>query len=819
MMRKEWVRKLLSMMLAAAMVFNLAAVHTYAEESDTDPADGPGEGKYVKEVFIAYEKTEDKAAEWLEENGWEPVEGDFNAGKASTFDDDVAAVMGIKRTDDKDNAITDMAVMNMMGGYSVPQYEELLKQKKTEIDEFIKHFRVVIEEYRTNWNEQGSEFGKKRAVTANTLLNSFYDGDPDDPVAVNDTGDSLGDLLLEPTLQEGNKEGADLQQIMLESSGPVILVIEALLTLAADPGEESWLTRASGLTGEELSKNLPKYVPEAEGQDVAPSAVSQYLGQTYGDTAAALAVQWGDIHSEMTWFEEYNEENGLWQGDEESVEDYEARVEAYLKEMRDSEDDEKKAEADHYERAACLYFGIYDVKYEGEWGETLGDFFNPADKEWEYPDDEYYLPMAAALSDGQRAGMDFISAPTLILIGLGSEKAFDQINKEIKKVIGEEATFDVYSGVNRAAFRGSVAITNEALMEQNAGRGQAFDEIWDNTGVVSITVYSAAILGLITLGIGSWMKSSGVRLFTEEEIEVFREAKNAAEAGLNEYVEAGNELYTDAHQTLSNAVRDAQSKLEYAESGGTTATGMGYTGRVLMGIGGVILIGAAVVKIVQLAKYYDRDMLPIPRMIVDESDIVTYLTDDNGKPILDENGNQKKNIDFKTFEYYTAVRCNREEYGVKPDWNDGVEEYEDHSCYDIADLNCDIAQEWLALYTVKSGNKGNPILADTLTLKYGKGVHRPKNCTKSLHLFTYDSAVDLGDTAWAYNNDKGGVFFFWGEDENAFPPVTAASFTKGQIAICGVIGFLIGAAGSWFFLSSKRRKKQPVAAQNETTAV
>ena len=67
---------------------------------------------------------------------------------------------------------------------------------------------------------------------------------------------------------------------------------------------------------------------------------------------------------------------------------------------------------------------------------------------------------------------------------------------------------------------------------------------------------------------------------------------------------------------------------------------MGTAGRWMLGVGGAILIGAAILKGVQLWKYYERTMKPIPTMIVDESDIVTYLTDDNGKPLLDESGNQ-----------------------------------------------------------------------------------------------------------------------------------------------------------------------------------
>ena len=105
---------------------------------------------------------------------------------------------------------------------------------------------------------------------------------------------------------------------------------------------------------------------------------------------------------------------------------------------------------------------------------------------------------------------------------------------------------------------------------------------------------------------------------------------------------------------------------------------------------------------------------------MDESDIVTYLTDDSGKPLLDEKGNQKKNIDFNTYEYYTAVKCNRPDVGEIGDWQDGVSDYKDpeHYCFDIADLNADMGQEWLALYTVKSSNKGDPLLADSLTLQF-----------------------------------------------------------------------------------------------------
>ncbi len=234
---------------------------------------------------------------------------------------------------------------------------------------------------------------------------------------------------------------------------------------------------------------------------------------------------------------------------------------------------------------------------------------------------------------------------------------------------------------------------------------------------------------------------------------------------------------------------------------------MGVAGRWMMGIGGALMIGAAVVKAVQMWKYYDRDMDPIPVMIVDESDIITYVTDDDGNPVLDENGDQKKNIDFKDYEFYQAVKCNRPDVGEIGDWQDGVEEYKDHGCYDVADLNADMGQEWLALYIVKSENKGYPILADTLKVQYGS-KDMPKGCTKGLHLFTYTNVLDLGDTAWAFNNKKGGVYFFWNEDTEGLKSKAASAFSGGYLAIAAATGLAVGILGATLVLYPRRKEEE-----------
>ena len=826
-MKINWIKKGLSVVLAGAMVICLAAAAgvptaVYAEETE-------GSGKYVSDVFIAYGKSEKKATEWLQKNGWEPVKGDFNAGKASFFDDNkiqdqnVAAVMGIKRTDDKEQAITDMAVMNMKGGYSLPEYEKLIDEKKAEINEFINHFMVVIEEYRANYNGEGSEFGKKRAETAHDMLNNFTDGGEDEEYAVNDTGMKMGDGLLEKTRQEGNEAGIDLEQLLLESSGPAMLIVETLLALSADVNEQTWIERAGGLTGEELAENLVQYAPEAEGQDVAESAVPQFLGQKYGDTAAVLAEQWGAINEQMRWFESYCNQNDLWEKDGDSTEAYDKRLNDYFDNLKKSDEAAYNEESKKFGSCSLLYDSLYECHFEGEWGETMGDFFNPSDEAYSYPEAEAFLPMAAALSDGQRASMDFLSLQALLLIGFGSDEGLKKALPEIDKTFGDIEDMSIYTGVNRAAFRGGVAITSEALMEQNAGKGQAFDQMWDNMGIVAISSYCAAIAGIVSMIAGGVMVAKGTTTYTvaaatrggyqwklaQSNMNLTKNVVKLAQQNYDKGLTTAEKL-TQVKQNALDAEKDFQA---LDKTTVTETTKMGYAGRIFLGVGGALLVGAAIVKAVQMYKYYQRDMTPIPRMIVDESDIVTYLTDDNGKPILDGNGEQKKNIDFKTYEYYSAVKCNRPEVGEIGDWQDGVSDYKDpeHYCFDIADLNADMGQEWIALYTVKSQDKGDPILADSLTLQYGSSK-TPKGCTKPLHLFTYTNAVDLGDTAWAFNNDKKGVYLFWDADTNAFAADAASAFSGGQLALAGIGGLILGIAGATLVLNKKRRKDEPEAA-------
>ena len=83
----------------------------------------------------------------------------------------------------------------------------------------------------------------------------------------------------------------------------------------------------------------------------------------------------------------------------------------------------------------------------------------------------------------------------------------------------------------------------------------------------------------------------------------------------------------------------------------------------------------------------------------------------------------------------------------------------------------------------------------------------PEGCSKALHMFTYESATDLGDTAYSFNNKKKGVYFFWDVDEKAFDSGAASSFAGGTAALAGAAGLLIGIIGTYIVMRKKKEEQ------------
>ncbi|MBR6314379.1 MAG: hypothetical protein IKR49_07060, partial [Clostridia bacterium] len=232
-------------------------------------------GKYVSEVYVAYGKDAEEAKKTLEDKGFTPVEGNLNDG-GKTY-----SMLGYKTTNEIRDSITDLAVMNMRGNFSVEEYKTLLKSQKTQIAEFLEEFMAVIQEYRVNLKA-----GKEKATYVHDLLNNYRD---------DDTGMLMGDLLNSETLQDKvgiaqsiEAENPDnlpnLVTILMQGNTQVIKSMEVLLSMATDTADNSWLDRFAELDYDTLLDKAEDERPDLN----TDSKRTQYLDNLYGDDAAVL---------------------------------------------------------------------------------------------------------------------------------------------------------------------------------------------------------------------------------------------------------------------------------------------------------------------------------------------------------------------------------------------------------------------------------------------------------------------------------------------------------------------------------------------------
>ncbi|MBQ9557518.1 MAG: hypothetical protein IJU94_02830 [Clostridia bacterium] len=826
-MKRSVFTKLLSCFLAILMIVPAAATVYAAEASG---------GKYVKDVFIAYGEDKATAEPWLRDNGWEPIV-DLNDGKNSDAPGihNAVAVLGIKRTDDPKEAITDMATMYMKGGYSFDDYESLVNEKKADITEFINTFVPALNEYRDNYNGKGSAGGQKRAQMAHDLLNKFFDGDPNGEYAINDTGKPLGDLLLNKTKTEIGDDAyealsaeqklntADLQQIILESSGPAVLMIEQTLALATDTAETSWLERVEGLTGEALLENIADYAPEAAGQDLAPSAAMSLLASYFEDYSKILAGEWLNMHEELLWYEEYCDENGLWKGDDDD-DAYASRVEAYFTTLNEESPDRFRNEFNRFSDTLLYYQTLKTVSYPGEWGYTLYDFFCPEDENAYYGADyDYFAPIAASLSAGQRAALKFLNISTLFKLALDSDSVMKAQLPKVDELFSDKdgkalESISIYSGINRAIFRRGVALTSNTLMQKAMGN-DPYEDILEEGGLIDILAYSSFGAGALSMIAGAAMSvySSNNFLSAVYTLNDVLNVKDQAQRVFEEAVSTiENSDWAESVQTAKSQIKNIVDKWPGIEKNVTSAnkavnnlSRIGTAGRWLMGIGGVLMLLAVALKAAQLYQFYHRTFTQIPIMIVDEADIVSYTTNDDGEKV--------KQITFDQFVYYDVVKCNRQQIGIHTNAQKGVSDYASWGCGDAADINADVGKQWLAIYTNRSTKKGSPILADSFVLRTGKeevekgnkateAAKMPSGCNGCLHMFTSEAPVRIDHEKFCYRSDNNGMFLYWQGDTAAF---TASSFgTGGTIAVSAFGGLIVGILGATLVLLPKRKKEQ-----------
>ena len=781
-MKKRVIKSICSKALAAAVgaaVLMQAQAPVLAGALEDSPV-------YISEVFLSYGETEEKAKQWLKDNGYEILDQNLNEkaeGGISwlgiSFSKERCVYLGYKTTEDKDEAIRDMRAMNMNGDYSYEEYEKVLENKKAEINAFISSMKTALAEYRENYKA-----GAVKAKTAHDRMNQYLDDDSN--------YSALGDLLLKPIREEmseeeykkAENEHLDLTTLLMQGNIDLVNSLMSDLSLALDTADSSWLERlkkSEGISG--LTDKFEEAYPS-----LSESKITSLIRSEYDDEAKELAQKLADLKESMKVYTE----SGI------KADDSEDKVNAYLKEHAE-------ISAADWAKAGAEYLVLSEIKTDDT---TLADIVTGDKFDLSDPEDRTVLyPVIDAMSEGQRALLPYTDIGEMLITGKLDADGWKKTADETAKSLKDSKPVSVYSDVDRSVFDpDGVALTSEARKIQSAtGSSYGSSLFGINTNYIKYTGLAATAV-LLGAGIACLDKAIGLQNAAwnaKKEIEEAKKLldnltkyKNQAamefyedalltgykEIGNFQIVEKTNALYSennvnalfdyvwkndsklisctingdkstqyysgfnlrmfcsdnsDEYEKLDNLLVSAE--IEIKKTNAVEKSTMNYSvsnkfvplkvaGTVLCIAAALFAIGTAAVEIYDIYKYYHQDYAPIPRKIVHES------TDDKGR---------------FAYSVYDCVLCNRDDQGFG---NDKLGAY--------GDMNGDVVKQWLALYTTKDKAAGDPITADIIAQKGSSKA--PADKTTGIRLFGKSDTLNIVSTEYGYTDALGGLYIFSG---------------------------------------------------------
>ena len=711
-------------------------------------------GKYVSEVYVAYGKNADAAKKVLGDKGFTPIDGNLNENG------DTYVMMGYKTTDDIRDSITDIAVMNMDGNFNTTEYTEVLQNKKTQVAELLTGFMATIREYRANLKA-----GKAKATAVHDLLNKLTD---------DDSGMPLGDLFNSETLQDkvsvtksitDKNDGKlpDLLTILMQGNAAYIRVAESLLAVAADTNDNTWIDRFAEKDYDDMLDELEDSRPDLN----TPSKRTQFLDMEYGSLATDLSGAVSDLRREFLDYEAL----GL-SVTEANEKDIEAKFG-----NADTADEEKKADivADElkWAQTGVLYEAVKN--YAGgkfAKGDLLDFFLEEVDED----DVERYYPMAAAFTEGQRGGMNFVSLREQLRYAFLD---YDSWKKDVeKKVDFSGMASSIYSGINREMFKtdGSIAYTGAATRANNTSPAGDDDKMTEGETILLMlgaTLFAGVIYGVTKI------------------------IANTADNKVAEFIVAHLPKNMDSSLVLESQRIDDKFlvDVESISDEYNLVSGIGSLFKVLTIFFAVATAGYTIYTLV---KTEEVNLKPIPKYFVDN-----YTSEQGESYQLN----------------YQAVECNRADYN-KNEKQSG----------DSADLNADEGKQWLAIYVSKNSMAGKPVTPD---FKIAETASAPGGIDGSIHTLGEKGAENLCNADYMnysklysgyktvkdklFGESKAYVFFKLSSisktyDESA-GNMTASALGDGMWAIFGFGGLILGGAlgAAIAVLVNKNKKKKETA--------
>ena len=764
--------------------------------------------EYLSDLRIIYAKDYMEAKDILsgtEFKGYELLNENLNEGTK-----EIGVWLAYKTTTDIEDAITDLAVMQMDGGYKEGNYQEMIKESLTEYEKLSETYMEAVEYFAEAYDAEHF-----LAVAAYRQLNLYTSiTDPKLGIKIPSfDGEKLGDIFYEGI------DKNELATMFMEGNSSALENIRSLLAMGVSYNEDGMTYLEKVAEAAQEMTDDPDVYSDEDYESVMPIITATITSFKYA--FEELAAYEGDLNYE----------------DEEYTELELAYMENYViaTMMRNTE----------YLDGKTLY------EFCLEYDDASADYT------------ELY-PLAAALNEGQMAMTEVAHYHDVVRYSMPSV-AEDVIDAEISKLEEkyEEHPFNIYTGVDRSVFTGTFALTNAAYRaDAYTDTDSLLDSLFGNQLTLTIVSFGLDVVGLGILAGGLYhykaydlpARSAAIakesyimlghrsQLLGQKTIEIAYDATSSTtytydqfltqclekypigkdtlaqlpsmsaydkyvtlwneisdEAGdmflnsdklstfssnvlsrseldgLNTVAgklqEAGNYMGENAHTLTESDV--AQMAAERVGSGISLTTTLLYIG------GGIVMLSAAIMHGITVYNYYHPDYDDIPSAMVDVIDTV-----DGDRYI----------------KYDAVLEAEPKTEGDKK------------GTYVPGDLNAFEAQRWNALYYTKSYEAGKPLLADEFALSHGN--NKPKTNYTPIHRFGEEICYDLNK--YNYSNNSPSIYLSVKQSKNDkaavadVPDVVGAIFANGMWLLIGATGALFGVGGTLGTQALLKKKRNPI---------
>ena len=452
---RKLTRRILSMVLVITMLFLATVTVSAADEEE-----------YISDLRIIYAEDCNEAANILENSGLEgykllTANLNENTGKIGVF-------LVYKPTADIEDAITDISVMQMNGGYNEGNYQEMIAKSYAEYLEIGSIYLQAIDYFVKAYD--ANDFLARSVMRQLNLYTGLDDRD----------GENLGDIFY-----TGIDE-AELATMFMEGNKYVLTNIRSLLAMGVSYNEDG-------------KHYLSKVADEAAKMNENPGV---YEYDNYDELASIIAgniLTFGNMFAELSAYEDQ-----LDYTDEEFT-DLELQYAEYM------------SFADR----------MREVNYLN--GKTLYDFC--LEYTFDSKDLADLYPLVAALNDGQEA-MTRVSHYYDVVLYSMSDLPEEKIEEELASLEEKYAgiAFNVYAGVDRSIYDGTFALTSDAYRANaytESGFWSSLVDPGNGWGITALTSGSISVIcsvwGICRTVKASMMTNSAYNA-VEQAKQVFNEA-------------------------------------------------------------------------------------------------------------------------------------------------------------------------------------------------------------------------------------------------------------------------------------------------------